>query len=224
MFKSEFLGQIPFARALARQAQAFAHAKATGEGLILGFESEPVVTLGCRGAESDILVPDLSRRGFARVELDRGGQVTLHNPGQLVIFPVLPMRALGARAWICKLVETTKRMAALYGQALRWDARAPGLYAADGKVVAFGVRVRQGISTHGLAINVHNDLEPFTWIRACGHESSPVTRLSTDAPLNIIFDSWIEQLELEMRSETKACGGDGQAIGTSRANSTRLTL
>ena len=166
-----------------------------GPGRVLGFECDPVVTLGLRadlnvdvvgGAEA------LAARGIDLISVDRGGQATLHNPGQLVIFPIWRMEHLGSRAWIDLLIKVTIDVARSFGDELIWREDAPGLYAAagGGKVASIGVRVRRGVSTHGLAINVANDLAQFSAIRACGRLDQTLARLNTTATLAQIFARW----------------------------------
>ncbi|MBX3022347.1 MAG: lipoyl(octanoyl) transferase LipB [Bdellovibrionales bacterium] len=194
-----YLGRLPFRQALIEQERVrLVAAQGTSSGCVLGFESEPVVTLGVRAGPQDLLQSDLAARGFALERVDRGGQATLHNPGQLVIFPVLKVRPLGAKDWVCLLVKATQVLASDLGQPLRWDPARPGLYSEQGKVVALGVRLRGGISTHGLAINIHNDLRPFSWIRACGHEGAALDHLPTKYSLPEVFARWIQAFDAEV--------------------------
>lgn len=195
--KSQYLGRVPLTRALAQQEQIVSE----GGGLILGFEAEPVVTLGVRAGPADAVTPP----GFDVVRVDRGGQATLHNPGQLVIFPVVDTRVFGGpRDWICHLVRTTQRTAARLGHTLIYDEHAPGLYDADGaKVAALGVRLRRGISTHGIAINVRNDLTPFARIRACGRIGAAVAHLETDLSLPALLDIWVEEFTADSAGTVK---------------------
>jgi lipoyl(octanoyl) transferase len=200
---SEFLGRVPIQHALARQEQIRAAAELGGRGFILGFECEPVVTLGVRAGTSEVAVPDLHGRGFDLVRVDRGGQATLHNPGQLVIFPVLNAGRLnagcaGAKNWVCLLIHATQSLAERLGHPLQWDAQNPGLYDGQGKVVSVGVRLRKGISTHGIAINIHNDLAPFGWIRACGRSGASMSRLPSELTLLEVFQLWLRCFDAEV--------------------------
>jgi lipoate-protein ligase B len=191
----EYLGKIALSRALARQEDAFGRVRAGGPDLILGFEADPpAITLGVRGNQGeDLLQPaeELRQAGFDLLQLDRGGQATLHGPGQLVIFPVVNIRRVGARAWVELLARVTRLMARrLAGQELRWNEAQPGLYENGDKIVAVGVRLRQGVSTHGLAINIRNDLGAFSRIRACGQAGARLGRLRTDLGLKEAFEFW----------------------------------
>ena len=186
-FTARYLGRLEFTRALAAQDAGVRalHAGAAG-GVILGFETEPVITLGLRATDADVTGATLPT-----VRVDRGGRATLHQPGQLVIFPVVALNGLGSRAWVERLIEVTRVMAHELGHPLTWREDQPGLHDARGKVVAIGLRIRRGISTHGLAINVRNELDQFAQIRACGLERAPVARLRTDLSLEHVFERWV---------------------------------
>lgn len=193
--ETRYLGLISFSNALAEEDAAFRSVSENGEPLVLGFEAKPVITLGVRGtAEADLTVPEieLSRRGFELFRVPRGGQATLHNPGQLVIFPVFKIGRV--RPWIELLAEVTRDTLSDFGVDCRWDACKPGLYTGRGKITAFGLKIREGISTHGLAINVHNRLEDFQLIRACGESDVQVDRFQRPIDLPAVFSIWCEHL------------------------------
>ena len=206
--ESEYLGRVPFARALARQEELWRRARDEGHGTLLGFECDaPTITHGKRAAAADVLLPasELARRGFVSHVVDRGGQVTLHNPGQLVLFPVFPVREWGARRWVERLAETTRRTLAGRGLTASFDPCRPGLYSARGKVAAMGLRIRQGVSTHGVSINVTNDLGDFAWISPCGVRGAKLDRLGAGA-LPELFREWAENFAREAGpAEKKWC-------------------
>jgi len=170
---------------------ATVHAAAS-PGVVLGFEALRVVTLGVRAAGADLVVSRsaLESRGFAVVDVDRGGQATLHNPGQLVIFPVWEMRAIGARAWVEGLAEITRQCLLEFGVEAHWKDAYPGLHTSRGKIMACGVRLKRGVSTHGIALNVSNDLNEFSLIRACGVQNAPIDKLGDGRNLREVFDVW----------------------------------
>lgn len=168
-------------------------------GRLLGFESHPVVTIGRRGTARDLLAEQaLNRRGYKVQVVDRGGETTLHNPGQLVIFPVWPLKNLRARSWIELVAIVTRRVAARMGTHLTWRPERPGLYHAEAKVVSMGFRLSQGVSTHGLAINIYNDLEEFGLIRTCGIDRAVMARLQTSLSLRQVFYLWCEEFLTEV--------------------------
>jgi lipoyl(octanoyl) transferase len=139
-------------------------------------EHPPVFTMGMNArAEHLLAVGDIPV-----VDIDRGGQVTYHGPGQLVVYPLLDLsrRALGVRA----LVEGIER--AVIGTLAQWSIvahgsrDAPGVYVDGRKVASVGLRIRRGRSYHGLALNVAMDLEPFARINPCGYAGLQMTQLS----------------------------------------------
>lgn len=193
---SRFLGWVSFAAALEIQENLWREARVSRAGCLLGFESEPVITLGVRGESATDVVgdyQDLQRRGFAIHTLDRGGQATIHNPGQLVIFPVCDVREIGVRRWIDHLAEVSVRTLRAFGVESHWNPDCPGLYTERGKIMSCGVRVRHGISTHGIAINVSNQLEDFSLIRACGVSGARVDRMGEGLCLSEIFARWVTE-------------------------------
>ena len=205
--QNRFLGRVRFKDALEIQALEFDRAlNQESGGCLLGFESDPVVTLGRRGQTSDLLRPreHWAERGFEVVEVDRGGQVTIHNPGQLVIFPVIPIAPRGPREFVCALSTVTGQVTRALGAPAQWRESTPGLYTEKGKIAAMGLRFRRGIATHGLALNVHNDLAPFSWIVPCGALGAPVDRLETKKSLAQIFELWVQafaQLQVDKSAE-----------------------
>ncbi|HEX6571512.1 MAG TPA: lipoyl(octanoyl) transferase LipB, partial [Steroidobacteraceae bacterium] len=140
-------------------------------------EHPPVFTMGMNAkAEHLLAVGDIPV-----VDIDRGGQVTYHGPGQLVVYPLLDLarRPLGVRA----LVEAIER--AVIDTLAHWNIEAhgkreaPGVYVGERKIASIGLRIRRGRSYHGLALNVAMDLEPFERINPCGHAGLQMTQVST---------------------------------------------
>ncbi|KTF41233.1 lipoyl(octanoyl) transferase LipB [Xanthomonas translucens pv. translucens] len=136
-------------------------------------EHEPVFTLGQAGKPEHVLAPG----EIPVLHVDRGGQVTYHGPGQLVVYPLLDLRRLkiGVRDYVCRIeqaiIDTLDEWNIL-GQ--RRDG-APGVYVGAAKVAALGIRVRRGCTFHGLSFNVAMDLEPFHRINPCGYQGLRVT-------------------------------------------------
>jgi lipoyl(octanoyl) transferase len=137
---------------------------------------KPVFTLGQAGRAEHVLNPG----AIPVVQSDRGGQVTYHGPGQLVVYLLLNMRqrSLGVRELV-ELIETAI-IATLreYGVAGTTRPKAPGVYVENAKIAALGLRIRKGRSYHGLSFNVDMDLEPFRRINPCGFENLSVTQLA----------------------------------------------
>ncbi|MBB4127232.1 lipoyl(octanoyl) transferase [Xanthomonas translucens] len=136
-------------------------------------EHDPVFTLGQAGKPEHVLAPG----EIPVLHVDRGGQVTYHGPGQLVVYPLLDLRRLkiGVRDYVCRIeqaiIDTLDEWNIL-GQ--RRDG-APGVYVGAAKVAALGIRVRRGCTFHGLSFNVAMDLEPFHRINPCGYQGLQVT-------------------------------------------------
>ncbi len=135
------------------------------------------------------------------MNVDRGGQATIHNPGQLVIFPVINIKDLGTRAWVNFLLKVTRLTLAEFDFHSVCVDGAPGLYSAKGKVASIGVRIRQGISTHGVAVNIYNELSDFGLIRACGVDGAQVDQLGGDHKVEGVFGKWMQIFEAELPRE-----------------------
>lgn len=205
----QYIGRVPLSRAIHLQNEISQSIFAGGQGCVLGFEADPVVTMGIRARPEDLLIPEepLRQAGFDLMPLDRGGQATVHNPGQLVVFPVLMVRELGARAWICLLARTTMNCLARWGIEAKWDERRPGVYTAQGKIASIGVRIGRGVSTHGVSLNIHNDLSAFDKIRVCGAKDASLDRMVdhlAEAPLSVeaVFREWEAQFRQQWGQRT----------------------
>lgn len=194
----KYLGRLNLRDALSLQEDVYQDLRrGMGAPLVMGFETNPVISLGLRASPSDLLFNEqiLKQHDFEVLRTDRGGQTTLHNPGQLVIFPVLRFAPLTPREWVRRLSVVTQNWLRNLAYPCQWDEQRPGLYSPSGKVAAFGLRFRHGISIHGLAINVHNDLEPFSWIVPCGRTGARVDRLPSALSLEQLFSLWVREFE-----------------------------
>jgi len=147
-------------------------------------EHPPVFTLGLNASKEHLLAPG----DIPVVQIDRGGQVTFHGPGQLMIYPLIDIRRanIGVRKLVTALEQSVVDLAAEYDVAASARADAPGVYVEDDKLASVGLRIRRGASFHGMALNVEVDLEPFTRINPCGYaelEMTDLHRLGIDLPL-----------------------------------------
>jgi lipoyl(octanoyl) transferase len=140
-------------------------------------EHPPVYTLGMRADKSHVLAPG----DIPIVQIDRGGQVTYHGPGQLIVYVLLHLerRALTPRKLVQALENAVIDTVAGYGVAAEARRDAPGVYVAGAKLAAVGLRVKRQCSYHGLAVNVAMNLEPYRGINPCGHQGLEVTDLRT---------------------------------------------
>lgn len=136
-------------------------------------EHEPVFTLGQAGKEEHVLAPG----DIPVLHVDRGGQVTYHGPGQIVVYPLLDLRRLGigVRDYVCRIEQAIIDTLDEWNIAAERREGAPGVYVGGAKIAALGIRVRRGCSFHGLAFNVGLDLEPFHRINPCGYAGLAVT-------------------------------------------------
>lgn len=136
-------------------------------------EHDPVFTLGQAGRAEHVLAPG----DIPVIPVDRGGQVTYHGPGQLVLYPMLDLRriGIGVKALVEGIEEAV--IQALSGWSIRGERRAgaPGVYVDGAKIAALGLRVRRGCSFHGVAFNVAMDLSPYARINPCGYAGQPIT-------------------------------------------------
>lgn len=135
----------------------------------------PVFTLGLAGKREHILqITDIPI-----IPIDRGGQVTYHGPGQVVAYLMLDLkrRGYGVREMVSRMEQAVIDLLASYGVAADRRERAPGVYVADKKIAALGLRIKHGMSYHGLALNVDMDLSPFTHINPCGYAGLEATQL-----------------------------------------------
>ena len=138
-------------------------------------EHDPVFTLGQAGKPEHVLAPG----DIPVVQVDRGGQVTYHGPGQLVAYPLVDLRRLGVgvRDLVCRIEGAVIDVLATHGIAGERRDGAPGIYVGGAKVMALGLRVRRGCSFHGLAFNIAMDLSPFGRINPCGFRGLAVTSM-----------------------------------------------
>lgn len=165
-------------------------------------EHDPVFTLGTRTDPAHLLAPG----DIPVVQTDRGGQVTYHGPGQLVVYVLLDLRrlGLGVRALVQGLENALIDTVAEHGVEAVGRRDAPGVYVDGRKVASVGLRVRRHCTYHGMAINVAMDLEPFRRIRPCGYADLEVTQLSALCDLRSL-----DQLaaELEPHLVARLCRG-----------------
>jgi lipoyl(octanoyl) transferase len=196
-------GLVPYEEALVAQ-RWLAEARQEGEApdVLLLLEHPPVYTRGRRSAPEELPMADewYEAQGIEVRDTDRGGRVTYHGPGQLVAYPIVSLKAYGddvheyvrrlERVAIAALADHGVEATTIEGLTGVWTRGRPpraGL-APDGgkpgaearKIGSIGVHVSRGVTTHGIAVNVNNDLQPFEWIVPCGIEGCRVTSLSRE--------------------------------------------
>lgn len=138
-------------------------------------EHEPVYSQGLNGKAEHLLSPGK----IPVIHSDRGGQVTYHGPGQLILYPLLDLRRLqiGIRQLVTLLESSAIETLKQYGIQSYAKTQAPGVYVDSRKIASIGIRIRHGCSYHGMSLNVHVDLPPFDGINICGFPSLRATRL-----------------------------------------------
>jgi lipoic acid synthetase len=139
-------------------------------------EHPPVFTLGLNADPSHVLAPG----DIPVVKIDRGGQVTYHGPGQLVVYPLIDIRraGMGVRDLVTAMERALIDYCASLGITAECRKNAPGVYVSGKKIASVGLRIRRGASYHGLAFNVNMDLEPFNRINPCGYAGLQMTQLA----------------------------------------------
>lgn len=199
------LGRQPY-EPVWRAMQAFTDARndETADELWL-VEHEPVFTLGQAGKSEHVLMPG----DIPVVQVDRGGQVTYHGPGQIVAYPLLDLKRLkiGVRDYVCKIEQAIIDTLAEWNiEGARRDG-APGVYVNGAKVAALGIRVRRGCTFHGLAFNIAPEsTSAFLRINPCGYQGLQVVALqdlggpsSLDAVKPVLLDALARQFGLTLR-------------------------
>ena len=165
----------------------------------------PVYTVGVAGREAHLPRAD---NGIPVVRTDRGGQITYHGPGQIVLYTLLDLqrRGLSVRAFVRLLENTVIDLLAGHGFEARGRAEAPGVYVGEAKIAALGLRIRHGRCYHGLALNVAMDLTPFLAIDPCGFPQLAVTSvqaLGASCTLEEAGDGLVEALQRRLREAAR---------------------
>jgi len=149
--------------------------------IFLCLEHPPVFTLGRRGGRENLTVSEgvLKKYGIPVIQVERGGNITFHGPGQLIVYPIVDLHAskLTVVDFVEKLEEVMIRTAAEWRIGAERNPANRGVWVGPKKIGSIGIAVRRGVSFHGLALNVNTDLEPFTWINPCGLEGVLVTSM-----------------------------------------------
>jgi len=196
-----YLGRVPYGTANNLQRTLLQLRKAGRiENTLLLLEHPPVITLGRNARLENVLAtPEfLAQRGVELFEIDRGGDVTFHGPGQLIAYPIFDLRSfepkIGAVEFVRRLEEVLIRVCSDYGIAAQ---RIKGLTGAwtyalpkkpEAKIAAIGVHISRGVTTHGFALNVSTDLDAFSLIVPCGITDKPVTSMEGETGRQVPLD------------------------------------
>ena len=152
--------------------------------IFLAVEHPPVFTLGRRGVRAHLLRDEefLQAHGIDLVQIERGGEITYHGPGQLVVYAILDLRRAGLSVvdHVERLEAVMAGLAGKFGVKAGLDDRNRGVWVEGRKLGSVGIAIRHGISFHGLALNVENDLTPFDWVNPCGLTGVRMTNLTRE--------------------------------------------
>jgi lipoyl(octanoyl) transferase len=186
-------GLVPYeqARQAQKRLEAMRHADEVGDVLLL-LEHPPVYTKGRRTEAAELPMGEdwYRAQGIEVTDTDRGGRVTYHGPGQLVAYPIVSLKPYGddvhgyirrmEKVMISSLGDWGVEAQVIDGLTGVWTEGDPPPTGAARKIGSIGIHVNRGITTHGLAINVNNDLQPFEWIVPCGIEAVRMTSLCAE--------------------------------------------
>lgn len=154
------------------------------DDIVLFLEHPAVFTLGRRGGREYMLVSDefLEKAGVQVIQVERGGNITFHGPGQLVVYPIVDLQTARIKVvdFVTGLEEVMLRTAENWGIAAERNAANRGIWVGPHKMGSIGIAIRRGISFHGLALNVHTDLTPFSWIQPCGLQNVAMTTMQQE--------------------------------------------
>jgi lipoyl(octanoyl) transferase len=180
------LGLMDYKRALDLQVETLKSKinKSIIEDRLLLVEHPSVYTLGRRGGAENLTVSKefLQEKKIDIVQTDRGGNITYHGPGQVVMYPIVDLERnkIAVKDFVFGLEEIMKRTALEYQVDAKRDERNHGLWVGSSKIGSVGISIKKGVSFHGLALNVNNDLTPFSWINPCGLSNVPMTSIKKE--------------------------------------------
>ncbi len=179
------LGQVSYEKGLSLQEEH--HEKVRKEnldGYVLSLEHLPVITLG-KHSNPDFVLKSaeyLESVGVSVSKTDRGGEATAHETGQLTIYPIIPIEKYGLspKKYVDLVMHSVQSVLQRLGIDSKLDCEHPGLWVGNNKICAVGARIKQRVSMHGIALNVENDLQTFSYIIPCGISSRGVTSVSKE--------------------------------------------
>ena len=165
-------GIIDYAVALSRQKNAVRDVIAGAPDALILCEHPKTITLGRKYKEANLFCSreELARQGFVLAQADRGGDVTLHAPGQLILYPIIDLKraGLGLKAYLQRLEQVAVDLLNDFGIVARGDDGNRGVWIARRKIASIGIGVSRWVSYHGMAVNISTDLSLFNVIRPCG--------------------------------------------------------
>lgn len=160
-----------------------AHLSATGVDTLVLTQHPPTVTLGRRGSGDDLRCAEsaFADREVSLYRINRGGLATAHEPGQLVVYPIMKLTVKDLRHFTSELLHVVIELLADYGLHGELKAGNPGVWVNGGKICSFGIALKRWVTSHGIALNLNNDLSTFDLIVPCGAATEKVTSLAHEA-------------------------------------------
>ncbi len=203
--ESSYLGLMDYDKAVAIQLSLTNLAKQKNQISVLGLHHPQVITLGHRAEESAEINLNQNVTNIPVLRSTRGGLATIHSEGQLVIYPIMNLKnlKLGVRDYVLLLLSTTQDLLKTYEIDSKIDLKGAGLFTENGKISFCGIQVHNGISRHGISLNVRNDLELFKLIRSCGIQDmklDSVQNYQVYDTLEEIFEKWMISFQKNLTS------------------------
>jgi lipoate-protein ligase B len=172
--------------------------------VILFLEHPPVFTLGNRGGLNNLTVSEsfLEKAGVPVIQVERGGDITFHGPGQLVVYPIIDLR--GARLTVVDYIENLEQV--MIKAAADWGINAVrhpmnrGVWVGNNKLGSVGIAIRRGIAFHGMALNVNLSLKPFGWINPCGLQDTRMTSMEHELSRKVLMNQVRQSVKCHLKA------------------------
>ena len=173
--------------------------KTIHKNIVLFLEHPPVFTIGRRGGLNNLWVSKkfLDKVGIPVIQAERGGNITFHGPGQLVVYPIIHLQTakLSVIHYVETLEEVMIRTAADWGITAIRNSLNRGVWVGNKKLGSIGIAIRRGICFHGMALNVNISLKPFQWIIPCGLENTEITSMELERSGNVSMNQVRERIK-----------------------------
>jgi len=181
--------------------------KTIDHDIVISLEHPPVFTIGRRGGRENLTVSEefLEAKGIPVIDVERGGNITFHAPGQLIVYPIIRLENAGLKIdqYITRLEEVMIQTAAAYGVRAATNSLNRGVWVGNNKLGSIGICVRRGIAFHGLALNVNLELDPFGWINPCGLHGIGVTSIKLELSRHLPMDEVRSTMKRTMENAFK---------------------
>ena len=172
--------------------------------IMLFLEHPAVFTLGRRGGLENLLVSEVSLKdaGIPVIQVERGGVITYHGPGQIVVYPIMNLhtRRIGVKDFVAAMEEAMIQTACNWNIDAQRNPINSGIWVGHQKMGSIGIALRKGVSFHGLALNVNLDLTPFSWIQPCGLQGVSMTSMSNELGKELPFNEGMNVLKNQFKA------------------------